>query len=317
MIKISKKAIITLAAIILGLFACCFIMAFFVSEKDIQRWMLFGTFFFGFGSISVSVSALVISIKSFINTENEKRRIVKQNANDFLIENANEIEYIPLCLIANIYDRHRNYKRKIYNSFNKLSDEVQTEVLKQLNYEFIKINNKNWLRDAIDRVKEFICDYDFGDCFIIDYYEKSLNYSEKVYGINDADINIISSRYLGMPSLRIENDQCYDNGITFRHYCELYLTAKIQNNLMLPLVPKPLDELNERAHLKEADESSACFWSIYVLDVLSDLIKQNPKYKIMGNVFQKVHAKIINYEDRFLYSLIGLFDLNQYKETNK
>lgn len=317
MINISKKAIISFVALILGLFACCFILAFFVSENDVQRWMLFGTFFFGFGSICVSISALAISIKSFINTENEKRRIVKQDANDFLIENDNEIEYIPLCLIANIYDRHRNYKRKIYNSFNKLSNEVQTEVLKQLNYDFIKINNKNWLRDAIDRVKEFIRDYDFGDCFIIDFYEKSLNYSEKAYGINDADINIISSKYLGMQSLRFENGECYDNGITFRHYCELYLSAKIQNDLILKLVPKPLDELNKKAHLKEADENSACFWSIYVLDVFSDLIKQSPKYKITDNVFPKVHAKIINYEDRFLYSLIGLFDLYQYKETNK
>lgn len=317
MIKISKASIITLITLLFGLFLCCFIIAFFVSEKDIQRWMLFGTFFFGFGSIVVSISALVISIRSYINTENEKRKIVKQAANNFLIENNDEIDYIPLCLIANIYDRHRKYKRKIYSSFNKLGSDVQIEVLKQLNYDFIKTNNRNWLRDSVNRIKEFVQNYDFGDCFILDYFEKSFNYSEKAYGINDADISIISSRYLGMQSLRFENGECYDNGITFRHYCELYLSAKIQNDLMLKLVPKPLDELNKNAHLKEADENSVCFWSIYVMDVFSDLIKQNPKNKIIGDVFPKVHAKIINYEDRLLYSLIGLFNLNQYKEDNK
>ena len=156
MIRISKKAIITLIALILGLFACCFIIAFFVSERDMQRWMLFGTFFFGFGSISVSISALAISIKSYINTENEKRKRVKQAANDFLTENNDEVDYIPLCLIANIYDRHRNYKRKIYSSFNKLNNEVQIEVLKQLNYDFIKVNNNNWLRDAVDKIEPIV-----------------------------------------------------------------------------------------------------------------------------------------------------------------
>ncbi len=317
MIKIPKKAIIMLIALILGLFVCCFIIAFFVSEKEVQRWMLFGTFFFGFGSIAVSSSALAISIKSYINTENEKRKIVKQAANSFLIENDDEIDYIPLCIIANIYDRHRKYKRKIYSSFNKLGNDVQIEVLKQLNYDFIKTNNRNWLRDSVNRIKKFVQNYNFGDCFILDYFEKSLNYSEKAYGINDADINIIPSGYLGMQSLRFENGECFDDGITFKHYCALYLSAIIQNDLMLKVVPKPLDELNKNAHLKETDENSACFWSIYVMDVFSDLIKQNPKNIIIGDVFPKVHAKIINYEDRFLYSLIGLYDLNQYKEDIK
>ena len=302
-------AVATIAALFL-------VVAFKTKDEDVQRWSLFSSMFFGLATICLSLIALAISIDTYRKTNMHEYEKLQNKANEFIIENNDEIDYIPLCIIANIYDRHRKYKRNIYTSFNKLSNEVQVEVLKQLNYRLIDTNN-NWLKNSLNRIKNFINEYDFGDPAVIDYYERSLNYSDINYGINDADINIISSKYLGMPSLRFEKGECYDNGITFKHYCALYLSAKIQNDVMIKLVPKPLDELIERAQLNKSEERSICFWSIYVVDVISNLIKENPKMKIKNDLFPKIHAEIVTYEDRFLYSLSGLFDLNQYEVDNK
>ena len=194
---------------------------------------------------------------------------------------------------------------------------MRSEVLKQLNYNTIKISNNNWLRDSLERIKSFVGKYEFGSNNLFDYYEKLLNYPDDDYGIGDADINIISSRYLGVPSLRVENDECYDNGITFRKYANLYLHARLNNDLRLKCVPKPLDELISRAQLTESDEKSICFWTVYVVDVIADIIKRNPKLKLKDEPFPKVYAEIITFEDRFLLSLVGLFDLSNYAEVEK
>lgn len=57
--------------------------------------------------------------------ENERKRKLEEEAHRFLIDNADEIDYLPWCVIAGNLFRHQKHTRKIYTAFCKCSIELQ------------------------------------------------------------------------------------------------------------------------------------------------------------------------------------------------
>ena len=170
------------------------------------------------------------------------------------------------------------------------------------------------MKESKEKINSFIKQYNFGRNFVFEYYEKALNHSEKQCVTSGDSINNISSRYLGLPTYRFEKDKCYDVGITFREYAFLYLNAFINKDSRINFVPKPLDELITVAQLDKSDEISACFWSMYAVDVCAEIIMANPNVKAKEELFPNVHSEITTFEDRFLLSLSNLLNLSKYVE---
>lgn len=320
MIKISKASIITLITLLFGLFLCCFIIAFFVSEKDIQRWMLFATFFFGFGSIVVSISALVISIKSYINTENEKRKTARQAANNFLIEYDDEIDLINLCLIANEYNSVHKYNRKIYNEFNKLDVAVQKEICSLLNISFEKPRG-NWVDNSLSEVRKFITEYELGQFDLLcdngKYYKSMLKMKDVKYDVKEefghyfpdfsplAKINSITDA-----AVTFEN-------ISFFDYTRQYVGAKIRNSPTLISYKnmKPIDYYCELIGIPIVfTYNKIALAAVNVVDTVISILKE--KYESLNedvNLLSTPDNHIDYYEDRFLQSLLELYNLSKYK----
>ena len=113
-----KLLIVFLVLIIASLFL---VVAFYSKNEDVQRWSLFSSLFIGVTTLMLSFVALSISVQTFIKTNKQEREILENKAKQFIIDHDKEIEYMPLCIIANLYDKHRKYGRNIYTDFNKLA----------------------------------------------------------------------------------------------------------------------------------------------------------------------------------------------------
>lgn len=122
--------------------------------------------------------------EKMIEKENERRHkeSVAEAAKVFIINNQEEIDYLPLCVIASSVNQYKKHMRLIYTRFNKCTEEVQLEILRQENLPLKLIESKDWTQRYIER---FVSDaekynfgktqlYDVAKCFLtgFDHYGK-------------------------------------------------------------------------------------------------------------------------------------------------
>ena len=70
-------------------------------------------------------------------------------------ENNEELEYLPLCVLAATLHRHDKHTRKIYTNFCRCTKELQCEILRQAEIDFILPDDNSWIDEGIDkRIKE-------------------------------------------------------------------------------------------------------------------------------------------------------------------
>ena len=68
-----------------------------------------------------------------------RKKAVVETARVFLIDNEDEIEYLPLSVIAKSLNLKRKHHRAITTKFLRCSEEVQKEILKQANFQLIEV----------------------------------------------------------------------------------------------------------------------------------------------------------------------------------
>lgn len=71
-------------------------------------------------------------------------------AYSFIHENSEDIDFLPFCLIACMYDRSYKYRRVIYNRFCSLSIEVQNKILELRNIDLERTNVDNFYKLCYD-----------------------------------------------------------------------------------------------------------------------------------------------------------------------
>ena len=90
-----------------------------------------------------------------------QKKAVAEAARVFLIDNEDEIEYLPLSTIAKSLNLKRKHHRAITTKFLRCSEEVQKEILKQANSQTIEIS-KEQVSAALKLLKDDIKTYCFG-----------------------------------------------------------------------------------------------------------------------------------------------------------
>lgn len=83
----------------------------------------------------------------------EKERIaLQEKARLFLIDNQEERDYLPWCIIAaNLYPLEK-HTRKVYSEYCRCSEELQNEILNQAGYKIKQFTGKYWLQGCIDKL---------------------------------------------------------------------------------------------------------------------------------------------------------------------
>lgn len=89
-------------------------------------------------------ATIAISIVIYILQKNERTREhtkdLERQARDFLIENIDEKEYLPLAQFAARINPLHKHNRVIFNRFNRCDDELKKEILKQAHFSDLKLN---------------------------------------------------------------------------------------------------------------------------------------------------------------------------------
>ncbi len=310
--KIFKRWHIFIIVFSILIIAALFLLvAFANSIENVQRWSLFSTMFFGLASASLSLIALFISIHTFVMSNKQQKERLENEAKNFIVNYSADINFIPLCIVASLYNRHHTYNRSIYKAFNELNNEQQTEVLRQLNYVIKEERKSDWIDNGLEKIRKFINDYDLGPDLLYDnakYFHKIINYSSNKYNLKLENVPLISSYCLGLPKYEIRSDkEPVDKGLCFDEYVRRYLYAFINNDIRIKLSPKPIDVLREGIDFGSCEESFACFWVVVIVDCFAKLlIEKNNNKNYEPLCFE---GKIETYEDRFLLSLLTLYNL--------
>lgn len=81
-------------------------------------------------------------------------------ARKFILQHYEEIEYLPLCPIAFLYDKTRKYHRRIYFDFCLLPEDVRNRVLSIRKLKKYEIKSKAFFSDCLSILKKEISMHD-------------------------------------------------------------------------------------------------------------------------------------------------------------
>lgn len=91
-----------------------------------------------------------------------------EKAEQFLFDNEEERDYLPLCIIAAYLHRHEKHYRKIYSNFCRCTVQMQNQILIQAGYTKEIIFKDNWLDSCLDKLNEDIKKYNLGRDILYD-----------------------------------------------------------------------------------------------------------------------------------------------------
>ena len=282
----------------------------------------FITYFSRYVSLG-SIIALIISIMTYKRTESLRKEKIQEDANKFINKNSEEIEYIPLCLIANAYDNHHKYNRKIYNFFNLLSKDVQREVLKQLNYDCDIIKGNSWIDEGINEVRNFIVKNDLGADFLYDgakYFYAAMDFQSNDYDNHCEYGHIMPDYFNWNPRIFFKEDKVYSENVTFFDYVDSYINAKANDPIKYIKYKdkKPLDVIAKNYNFGNCSEEELCYWLMQVVaDIALFITREINRNKKQSLILHRGDAKLDCYEDRFLDVLIDLYNLDFIKNHSQ
>lgn len=273
------------------------------------------------------VATIAISfVIYFLNNKHKKEEYYRQNeqlAKAFIIDNNDISDYIPLCIVASVLNRHKKHHRTLYNEFNKLSDDVQKEVIKQCNYEIDLIKGTDWVNKGIDYVNKFLNDNNLGNESNNYLYGsgKYLHYAIKYCPEKEYDARIYNKKYRNpFPSKKIgfEENNPVEYLIDFDTYCDDYMFFVIRSTRKdfiiyksEKIAPKPIKYLEAVENLLSGSttDEDVCYWvldfvnffSIYIINTMSSGYPND----YMSD------AEIKTFEDKYYEVMLSLYLLHK------
>ena len=151
-------------------------------------------------SLTLIATIAISVVLNYLNNKHRKEEVKLKNeqlAMAFIIDNNDIYDYIPLCIMASVLNRHKKHHRLLYNDFNKLSNEVQKEVLKQCNYEIDLIKETEWVSKSINYVNKFLNDNNLGNDSNNYLYDdgKYLHYAIRYFSEKEYDDKRYNKKY--------------------------------------------------------------------------------------------------------------------------
>lgn len=262
------------------------------------------------GILSLLATIAISFVIYFLEKKNNKMREeyeIKEQARKFIIDNADERDYLHWATIASGCFPQNKHKRKIYNNFTLLNDEVKNEVLKQANLDIELINGFDWVDDRINLLRKCIKQMGVGDDLLYD----GAKYFHRLYDYKDEDYEKYRSSFY--------NHELYDDvfgferiiqrtkgKVSFSRYYDDYLYCKYKDETKFKKeFVKPLDYMLYVENIRSCEEDYACFW-------IGHLVELSIGFSIQYcNISEKDHvqtdASIDTFEDRYFEILYELY----------
>ena len=229
-----------------------------------------------------------------------QKKAVAEAARVFLIDNEDEIEYLPLSTIAKSLNLKRKHHRAITTKFLRCSEEVQKEILKQANFQPIEVS-KEQISVALKLLKDDIKTYCFGRDVLYDgakYFHRAMErYSgEKIETVNPYRFeDFVNTRLYEDDTHRLlKNTQfnrtLYDYMYDYRH------SGKTNW-----LIQKPLDMVWLQCDLAGCPEEIMTFWTMRIVIDCCRIFTESEEDIIFDEDL------IETQEDMYYYAVMALY----------
>jgi hypothetical protein len=249
-------------------------------------------------------------------SDNEQRRkeALSENAKVFLIDNDEEFDYLPLCVMASSISKYSKSKRKVYTRFKRCSAELQTEILRQANIPITITPDNTWLNEYLNKMIADSEKTKLGRNIFYDgakYFHRGLeSYAE--YGVENINTHIFSVPQLSEISVFKDISNHADFTLYIDRYLELVLLDHPGTKDKPELLPKipPYDYLWDSQSLGNCEEAFVSFWEMQA--VISTCIAFF-RHRIVGQdnadwrQIDSGDAKIETFEDLYYKALLVLY----------
>lgn len=272
-------------------------------------------------NLVISILSLVATIAiSFViyflechNKKEARNREIKEEARKFIINNADELEYLHWATIAVGCFPQNKHVRKIYNEFAYLDDETKQEVLRQRHLECALIDNDEWIDSKINEVQSIIDVLSIGDDFLYDggkYFVRSYDYKDK--SIKDLE-HARFANYKFKDVFKLGRMFQHKNGfLTYEQYLEDFLYCKFKKPDKLPKdidIPLPNDYLIVAEALRTCSEDYLCYWMMLIVRNAITYAIRYLNYDT--NEHSQTDAQAETYEDKYFSILYELYYLRK------
>lgn len=259
---------------------------------------------------TIAISFVIYFLERY-NQKIEKEKEIKETAKRFIIDNADEIDYLPWATIAVGCFPQNKHVRRIYNAFSYLDDETKKEVLRQRKLDCDLIEDDSWIQDKISLIVEAIHKLELGNDFLFDggkYLTRSYDYKKQK--IDDLEqLKYTKDSYddvfnLGRMFLK------HKGKLTYTQYLEDYLYCKYDKPELLPKDKKiilPNDYLIKEENLGKCHEDYLCFWMMVMADEVMCYAIKYLHWKEKEHSTTDAFAE--TYEDKYFSVLYELYYL--------
>lgn len=196
-----------------------------------------------------------------------RKKAVVETARVFLIDNEDEIEYLPLSVIAKSLNLKRKHHRAITTKFLRCSEEVQKEILKQVNFQPIEVS-KEQVSTVLKLLRDDIKTYCFGRDVLYDgakYFHRAMErYSDKEIETVNPYIfeDIKRTHFYQGDSLKLLKDTSY-NGTLYGYMYDYIHSADFGKSKWL--LQPPIDMVLSQCDLAGCPEEIMTFWMMRIV----------------------------------------------------
>lgn len=247
----------------------------------------------------------------------ERQRLEKltEEAHKFLIDNADEVEYLPWCVIATNQHRHANHIRKIYTNFSRCSVELRNKILEIAGFSLRTINGTDWVDKGFEKLEDDIEKYHLGEQpFLYDgakYFHRSFeSYKDLEYkGQYD---RLFKTIYKQSPLFAWEKNKA--GKISLSSYIEQYFDYVFDTDRKLSGLEweepiPPVDYVWDGCELCNIDEDFVCFWVMelvgnFIINIHNRIDELDEENMLFNN---STDAQVETYEDRYYQILEWLY----------
>ena len=258
--------------------------------------------------VSIFLTVIIYSLERRHETEHElaeekaQKLAVFESAKVFLIDNDDEVEYLPLAGIAAKLNLKRKYCRSITTRFLRCSQKQQEEILRQANVEDIQIS-MDAVKIALEKLQDDLEKFEFGRNILYDgakYLHRAFERWAEIE-VNDVNPYIFEkpekSEWYGIQSkipwrFCDHTDQLCSYMWTYQHAEELGL-CKDQ-------IEPPVDMVFRQCNLGTCDEQIMTFWTMRII------IDACHTFKDFSAVNDFDESLIQTQEDMYYYTLATL-----------
>ncbi len=219
---------------------------------------------------TISVSVAIFWLQRRHENEVEKQEDLRRKeaiieaAKIFIIDNQEDIHLLPLCVMAASVNPHKNHIRPLYIHFNKCSEELQKEILRQENIPLVIESSCNWEVEAFKKFEEDCEKYKMGKPYWWEGYGATFLHDSIYYMQNDLGLGNINKYVFDVPSLEKIVFPNHKHELTsyIDEYLKYILKDKKDTADKLELLPQkpPMDLLREKFKFVSCDTKILNFW---------------------------------------------------------